>query len=103
MNENDIQAELVELKCGQKEMSRRLELLEKSQEQIQKLVISVNTLANNMQNMLEEQKAQNKRLEAIENAPAKDYHELKVKIITTIVTSVVSLVVGAVLGLVIKK
>lgn len=103
MDDKDIQTRIVELQCEYKEVGRRISLLEESQAQIQELVISVNKLANNMQHMLEEQKAQNKRLEAIENAPAKDYHELKMKIITTIVTSVVSLIIGAVLALVINK
>ena len=103
MEDKDIQTGIVELQCEYKEISRRIALLEESQAQIQDLVISVNKLANNMQHMLEEQKAQNKRLEAIESAPTKDYHELKMKVVSTIITSIVSLIVGAVMALVIKK
>ena len=103
MDDNEIHAEVVELQCEYKDMNRRIGLLETAQAQIQELVVSVNTLANNMEHMLEAQKEQNRRLEAIENAPNKEYHEIKSKIITTVITSIVSLIVGAIMALIIKK
>lgn len=103
MDEKDLQTGIVELQCECKEMNRRIALLEASQVQIQELVVSVNKLANNMEHMLEAQKEQNRRLEAIENAPTKEYRELKGKVVTTVITSIVSLIVGAVMALIFKK
>lgn len=103
MEEQDRNEAIVKLTCESKEIIRRVELIEKSQAETRDLVISVNTLANNMQHLLEEQRSQNKRIEAIEQAPLAELKDTKSSIIKSIVTSIVAAIIGAILTLIINK
>lgn len=80
--------------------NRRISLLEESVQQINALVVSVEKMAINMGNMLEEQKKQGERLEALEKEPAETQKQIRQAIITAIVGTVVGAVVTAVLMIV---
>ena len=56
---------------------------------IQQLSTSVSVLANNMQQMLEEQRSQNKRLQALEMKPVKRWDSAVDKIISVITAALV--------------
>lgn len=71
--------------------NKRLDLLESSISHINDLTISVEKMAVNMGNMLEELKKQGERLEALENEPVETFNQIK----TTVITAVVSTIVGA--------
>lgn len=79
--------------------NKRLDLFEKNINQINDLTISVEKMAVNMSNMLEEIKAQGERLEKLENAPVETYHQVKITVITSIIGTIVGAVVTAVLML----
>lgn len=79
--------------------NERIELLEKNINRINDLTISVEKMAVNMSNMLEELKKQGKRLEELENEPIETYNQVKQAIITTIIGAVVGGVVTALITL----
>ena len=66
-------------------------------ESIQNLSVSVNKLAINMENMLNEQKAQGERIRALENEPADNWKLAR----KTIITAAVSTVAGALVACII--
>ena len=57
--------------------NKRITLLEDSVRQFSSLTLSVERLAINMENMVEEQKKQGKRLETLEDVPKKNWDSLK--------------------------
>lgn len=70
----------------------RIKGLEEDMKQFGSLTISVNTLANNMQKMLEEQKDQGERLEELESRDG----EMWRKVVGYIITAVIGIVLGVV-------
>lgn len=70
--------------------NRRIEELEKALEQNNKLLISVEKLALNMENMQKEQKEQGERLEKLEGRDG----EMWRKVVGYVVTAVIGIVVG---------
>lgn len=62
--------------------NRRIEILEKGQEQNSKMIASVEKLALNMENMLKEQERQGKRLEVLENRDGDTWRKVKWYILT---------------------
>lgn len=79
----------------QQRQNRRLGVLEETVKQFTSLTISVEKMALNMERMLEEQKKQGKKLDEIENAPAKNWNTVKTALITGIITVTIGIVVGA--------
>jgi len=79
--------------------NRRLQLLEDNVRQINALTVSVEKMAVNMGNMLEEQKKQGKRLEALEKEPTESYKHIKMAIITSVISTIVGALIGAVVVL----
>lgn len=77
--------------------NRRLDLLEKSVNQINDLTISVEKMSVNMANVLEELKKQGERLEALENEPAAAYNQVKSTIITSLIATAVGAIVTAII------
>lgn len=69
--------------------NKRLDLLEKNVNQINDLTISVEKMAVNVENMLEELKKQRERLETLENEPVENFNQIKATIITALVSTVV--------------
>ncbi len=82
-----------------KRQNSRIGVLEENVRQINALTVSVEKMAVNMENMLEEQKKQGERLEALEKEPAETSRKVRMAIVTAVISSVVGAVVGAVLML----
>lgn len=70
--------------------NRRIELLEENTKQINALAISVEKLAQSIELMVEEQKQQGKRLEALENRDG----EMWRKVTGYVVTAIIGIVLG---------
>lgn len=68
--------------------NKRITVLEKAFEQYNKLVLSVEKIALNMELMLKEQKKQGEELEELKNAPIKKWN--------TVVTAILSAIGGAI-------
>lgn len=64
--------------------NRRLEILDKSQEQMMALVSSVEKLALSMENMMKEQEKQGQRLEDLESRDGEMWRKITGYILTTV-------------------
>lgn len=73
---------------------RRLEILEKTSQQINSLTVSIEKLAQSIQQMVKEQENQGRRLEQLENQDG----EMWRKVVSSVVTGVVGAVVGFVMA-----
>lgn len=78
-----------QLKDDIKVLKQRLDKQAVMVNDIQQLSTSVSILANNMQQMLEEQRSQNTRLQALEMKPAKRWDGIVDKIINLVVAALV--------------
>ena len=76
--------------------------LERVVDKIDKLAVSIEKMAVVQTDLVEEQKSLKKDVDKIKEQPAKDAHEIKMKIITVAVTVVVTAVVTAVITLLAK-
>ena len=72
--------------------NRRIELLEESVKQNTALTLSVEKLANNMENMTNEQMRQGKRLEALEGRDGDMWRTVVKYVLTTILGLVIGVV-----------
>jgi len=72
--------------------NRRIELLEESVKQNTALTLSVEKLANNMENMANEQMRQGKRLEALEGRDGDMWRTVAKYVLTTILGLVIGVV-----------
>ena len=70
--------------------NRRIEILEESVQQFTSLTASVEKLALNMENMLKEQEAQGKRLEALEDRDGEKWRAM----ISYVGTTVIGILIG---------
>ena len=70
--------------------NRRIEILEKSVQQFTSLTASVEKLALNMANMLKEQEAQGKRLEALEDRDGEKWRAM----ISYVGTTIIGILIG---------
>lgn len=70
--------------------NRRIELLEKSVNQIGELTSSIRQLATNMKNMLKEQEKQGKCIEVLESRDGEKWR----KVTSHVTTAVISIVIG---------
>lgn len=74
------------------QQNRRIELLEESVKQNTALTLSVEKLANNMENMANEQMRQGKRLEALEGRDGDMWRTVVKYVLTTILGLVIGVV-----------
>ena len=70
--------------------NRRIEIQEKSVQQFTSLTASVEKLALNMENMLKEQEAQGKRLEALEDRDGEKWRTM----ISYVGTTIIGILIG---------
>ena len=68
----------------------RIKALEKSSKENTKLIISVEKLATSVQTMAQEQKAQGKRLEELENKDG----EMWRKVVSYAITAIIGIIIG---------
>lgn len=94
MTDEEIAVELKGLQKDVRSLEKRMNEQEKQNEIIQNLVISVKELAINMRQMLDEQKEQGKRLDALEREPTETYNLIKSTVLTAIVSGIVGIVIG---------
>lgn len=80
-------------------LKHRVKDLETESKAIQELAISVNRMAVNMENMLEELKKHSERLEALEKVPVETGRQVKAAVITALAGGLVGAVVTTVLTL----
>lgn len=71
-----------------KSLLHRTKNLENQSNETQELVLAVNKLAINMEHMLAEQRAQNKRLSKLEEEPADRWNSIKRTAITTVISTI---------------
>ena len=88
----DIQCQM--LIAEDNRQNARINELEKSVSEFHDLALSVNTLATNMEHMLEELRDQGKRLDVIESKDGDMWRSAMKCIVTGIITLVVGFVVG---------
>lgn len=74
----------------QRRQNRRLDLFEESVKQNAQLTLSVGKLANSMENMANEQKAQGDRLEALEGRDGESWRKVK----DTIIAAILGIIIG---------
>jgi len=78
-------SELERLWDEDRRQNRRLEVLEQNVKMQQKLTVSVEKLALNMEQMFKEQEKQGQRLDILEKAPGEQWSSMKRTIFNTIV------------------
>ena len=78
-----------------KDITRRLDALEKLFNKMNAIVVSVEKLAMSVENMQKEQIKQGEKLEEIEQIPTKNWNTVKTALITGIITAIIGVVVGA--------
>lgn len=76
----------------QHRQNRRIELLEESVKQNEQLTLSVQKLANSMENMANEQKSQGERLEVLEGRDGEKWRDVSKYVLTTLLGAVLSFV-----------
>lgn len=89
MTENEVAVKLAEYGKEIGSLKYRVGDVEKEMNVIQNLAMSVQKLAINMENMLEEQKKQGGRIEALEARPAEHWNTVTRAAVTTIVGAIV--------------
>ena len=82
---------LIETVSRSKSNQRRIDEIEKKVDTIQSLTISVNKLAVNMEQMLNEQKKQREDIDTLKSEPANQWNSMK----RTAFTTIVSVIAGA--------
>lgn len=89
-----LKSELARIRDEDQRQNRHIELLEGMTKVIQELVISIHGLAKDMEQMLQEQRDQgkrldnqSKRLDALEKEPGNTYKDIKKTAITAIVSA----------------
>ncbi|HBP24642.1 MAG TPA: hypothetical protein DD632_04305 [Oribacterium sp.] len=99
-------AELYAKYCAMEEhfkhIDQEIAQIEKRQEDMNELTITVSKLADNMKSMLDEQRSQNDRLKLLEDRPAKAWNTMQKTIFTTVVSALAGGLVG-ILGMAIAQ
>lgn len=88
MENEDIVKALTEHSEKIKVANHRIDDLEKQQQQIQELTISVQELAMSVKNMVEVQKAHSDKLAELESRPAQNWNTAARTVLTTIVGAI---------------
>ena len=78
-----------------KRQNRRISKLEDDVKENNKLILAVDRMAHNMEEMLEEQKEQGKRLEALESRDGEAWKNMKDKLIGAFLGAIGTSVAGA--------
>lgn len=80
----------------------RLDSLEKTVKEIERLTVSVERMAVSLENMSSEQKKQGERLMKIEEKPAKKWDNLTATIISSFASGIIGIIIGLISAGVIK-
>lgn len=85
-----------------KSLGHRMDDVEKMQQQIMDLTLSVKDLSNSVKSMVTEQKSQGERLSKLEGEPLENAKYIKRTIVTAVLTGIVSAIIGLFIGLLTK-
>lgn len=100
MTNEEIAVALAEDRNRIKSLEHRITDCEKRDEMLNKITISVEKLATNMEYMVKEQKEQGKRLEKLEQQPSEDFKYYKRLVVGCVATTLIGAVIGAVLSVI---
>lgn len=90
MTEEEVAVKLKELEQRVLGNAHRITGLEELQKSVNNLAMSVNTLANNMHQMLDEQKAQGERLQKLEAQPGERWNNMQRTVFNTVLGAISS-------------
>lgn len=90
MTEEEVAVKLKELEQRVLGNAHRITGLEELQKSVNNLAMSVNTLANNMQQMLAEQKDQGTRLQKLEEQPGERWNNMQRTVFNTVLGAISS-------------
>lgn len=99
---NELEKKVVEHDEQIKSLFANQKKLEKVIDKINDLTVSIGKMTLIQQGLIDEQKDMRSDLDKIKEQPAKDAHEIKMKVILSIITTVAGAIVGALLALIIK-
>lgn len=99
MTETEIAVKIAEMGKEVGSLKHRVDDLEMESKDNQRLLVSVNKMAVNMEHMLEEQQKQGRRLEALEKVPTETNKQVKSAILTALIGSTVGAVITAIITL----
>lgn len=99
MNQEDIIIHLTATERDVASLRDRVGKIEWQVDAINRLTVSVNTLAAGVRDLMESQKSQNDRLCRLELRPAKEARDVRREIVRAIISGVTGLLIGAVAAL----
>ena len=102
LNPEDVAVKIAEHQKEIGSLKHRMDACEAQLRVINELACSVDRLAQNMEHMLNEQREQGERLQALETAPMQEMIRCRRQIIGCIITGTISAVIGAFAGLILK-
>lgn len=94
MNEIEIVERLTVVEQSTKSAHKRIDTMEKTQNDIQALALSVNDLANTMKHLCEQMCNMQERVKDIESKPSKNWENLIRIIITALTTGLIGVIIG---------
>jgi hypothetical protein len=100
LNQEDI---IIHLTANEHEIGslrHRVNKMESQVDAINKLTVSVNTLAGSVRDLLEVQKSQNERLRSLELRPAKEARTWRNEVIRAIASALAGTLIGALIAVV---
>ena len=103
MTEEQIVMKITELEQRVLSNAHRITDLEELQKSVNSLAISVNTLANNMQQMLTEQKDQGTRLQKLEEQPGERWNNMQRTVFNTILGAISSALAIGIIQLIVAN
>ena len=98
----DLETKVIEHEEQIKTLFNNQARLERVVDKIDKLAISIEKMAVVQTDLVEEQKSLKKDVDKIKEQPAKDAHDIKIKVILSIITTITGAILGALLALIIK-
>lgn len=96
---DDVQKLVIETDARARSNQRRIDKLEETSETLNELVTSVKVMAQSIERMTQEMKAQGERLTTLEQEPAKRWNTMTRTIFTTVVSTLAGGLVGALIAL----
>ncbi|MGN0332155.1 MAG: hypothetical protein ACI4D9_03875 [Lachnospiraceae bacterium] len=103
MTEEQVATKITELEQRVLSNAHRITDLEELQKSVNNLAISVNTLANNMQQMLSEQRDQGQRLKVLEEQPGERWNNMQRTVFNTVLGAISSALAIGIIQLIVSN
>lgn len=81
-------------------LEHRVKETESKQKEIQDLTISVHSLAQNVERMVEEQKSQREKIEKLEDEPGEKWNTMQKTVLTSVVSTISGALITAIIALI---